>query len=317
MSGVSKEKGFEVAGKVTLVYLLLSAVWIAGTNWLLERWMISSETNLLWQTYKDWIFLAVTATVLFVLMKREETKAKKVEERSKVLLQAIPDIVFRFNIDGVFVDFSAEDEKALAMPPEQFLGKNIAEVLPQEIALPMMEAVKKALATGKVQTFEYQIQTPKGLMFSEARIVAKGAEVVAFVRDVTDRARYVEALKNSEDKFLQIFQNNPELMAIASLDRMAFWDVNEAFSIELGYERGEVLGKTMTEINFWKEADKGKQILTELASKGVVKSGVVGLRKKDGSTIYVKCSLSPIAIGGVKGFLFMGIKETRNSGEIS
>jgi PAS domain S-box-containing protein len=317
MQGVLQKRVPISAVWITLVYLLLSLAWVAGTDKLVAAYVKDYDLFLTIQTYKGWFFVILTSILIFVLIRRAEKSLKSIENRSKILLEAIPDIVFRFDIDGVFVDYSTVDETSLAFPPEYFLGKNVTEVLPADIALPMVEAIKKALQTGKVQTFEYQIQTPKGMMFNEARVVAKNDDVIAFVRNITERSRYLEALKNSENKFSQIFRNNPEIMTISSMDRGVYWDVNEAFVLELGWPREEVVGKSMADINFWEDPNIGKQMIGELAVNKALKSSELGLRCKNGKIITCLCSMTEIIISGVSCLLFLGVKVQENKVDFS
>jgi len=314
MQDILRKRVANLAGKTVLIYLLSSIVWLLTVGWLVSSVIKDPDVLLALNTYKEWLLIALTSSLLLVVMRGVEKTIEQTETRSKILLEAIPDIVFRFDVDGIFVDYSAIDKSSLVVPPEEFLGKNITEVLPQEIALPMMEAIKKALKTGKVETFEYSVQTPKGLMFSEARVVAKNGEVVAFVRDVTEKTRSLEAIKQSEEKFSQVFNNNPEIMWISTLDRGVFFDVNEAFVSELGYLREEVVGKSVLEVNVWEDLNMEKQMVEELKVNEAINNRVTKFKGKDGKVIYLLCSMSFVSVNGVKCILFLGVNMVNKTG---
>lgn len=109
------------------------------------------------------------------------------EARQRALLSAIPDLIFRIRSDGTYLDYKAEHASDLAVPPEAFLGKTIAEVSP-ELAPQAMAHVERSLRTGQTEVFEYQLMVNGRPRDFEARIVASGNdEVVAICRDITVR----------------------------------------------------------------------------------------------------------------------------------
>ncbi|HUS66549.1 MAG TPA: ATP-binding protein [Kofleriaceae bacterium] len=106
---------------------------------------------------------------------------------SKRLIDALPDMVFRMTEDGTFLDFHAESIDALAVPPDQIVGRRASSVLGDELGAKIADATARALATGATQRFEYGFDMPNGPHDYEARIVASGpSEVVAIVRDMTE-----------------------------------------------------------------------------------------------------------------------------------
>jgi len=120
--------------------------------------------------------------------KEAEEALRRSEARTRALIEAIPDLIFRLDRTGVFLDYHAPVER-LARPPGEFLGRHVSEVLP-EIAGQARRVLEEALATGKTQYFEYRMEDPKGWHDFEARLVPIGQEeVLAIVRDITERKR--------------------------------------------------------------------------------------------------------------------------------
>jgi signal transduction histidine kinase len=97
----------------------------------------------------------------------------------------VPDMVFELKRDGTIVQFIPSPVNDPLMPPEEFLGKTIAEILPS-IATQTAFAVERALASGQVSAFEYQLPDKGEIKTFEARITPAGPDlVVALVRDVS------------------------------------------------------------------------------------------------------------------------------------
>ena len=74
-----------------------------------------------------------------------------VEARMRALLDAIPDLMFRITADGVYVDFVG-DAELLANPWEDVVGGRMEDLLPADVAEPLMSTIRQALATGELQT---------------------------------------------------------------------------------------------------------------------------------------------------------------------
>ena len=56
------------------------------------------------------------------------------ETKNRAILNAVPDLMFIQTIDGVYVDCHFKDTRDLLLRPENFLGKNMSEVLPNDVA---------------------------------------------------------------------------------------------------------------------------------------------------------------------------------------
>ncbi len=116
---------------------------------------------------------------------RAERRLRQGERRREALLKALPDTVFHIDRNGRYLDFHPGVGVKPLVPPEQFLGRRMADVLPSDLAREGILAVGRALDGGGMQVWEYKVAERS----FEARIVASGPdEVVCFVRDVT-RAR--------------------------------------------------------------------------------------------------------------------------------
>jgi PAS domain S-box-containing protein len=122
--------------------------------------------------------------------KAQEQQLHQSEARQRALLSAIPDLMFRTHRDGTFLDYHAGNEERLAVPPEQFLGRKTAEVLPRELAERHMHYIEQVLQTGKQAIYEYAMVLHEQTLHFEARMVPSGTdEVLAIVRDVTEQKR--------------------------------------------------------------------------------------------------------------------------------
>jgi len=123
--------------------------------------------------------------------RRAQEALRRSEARNRALLNANPDLMFRFSRGGVFLDCKPPKDDAVSASPAQFVGRHLDEVFPAQIARTLMRHIQAAIETGQVQTLEYNLPgtESEGGDF-ECRLVACAEqEVVAIVRDISDRRR--------------------------------------------------------------------------------------------------------------------------------
>src|SRR5262249_7605199 len=130
----------------------------------------------------------VVSTARLAIQKDRGLQAlRRSEARSRALLDAIPDLMFRIARDGTYLEVRG-DPSALVLPPEQLVGLNLRDALPPDIAEWFLRGL--AARPRGVQTIEYRLTIDGQLRDFEARIVPSGNdEVVMIVRDFTERSR--------------------------------------------------------------------------------------------------------------------------------
>jgi signal transduction histidine kinase len=139
---------------------------------------------------------SVSAAAGFALAnERALGTVQRVEARNRALLDAIPDLMFRMDSDGTYLDIHADDPSGLLRPPDELLGRNIRDVLPPAVAGQILACIERALATGAMSSVEYRLEIGGAERCFESRMVPSVAgEVVTIVRDFTEQ-RHAEAAK--------------------------------------------------------------------------------------------------------------------------
>ncbi len=125
--------------------------------------------------------------------KLAEDALRQSEARNRALLNALPDLIFRVNREGIYLDGHAENVNDLLVPPSELIGKKVEEILPPPVAQLCMQHIAKALSTGTLQTLEYELPLHGKPYYWEARIVVcEDNEVLVIVRNITERKRAEE-----------------------------------------------------------------------------------------------------------------------------
>jgi PAS domain S-box-containing protein len=131
--------------------------------------------------------------------KRAEHELRASEERLRALIAAVPDMIFRLDPAGVFVDCKAEPHPDLIMPPQQFLGKHYSEVMPPHVNELIAQAIEAGRSSGLLQTFDYELALPPGQQWYEARLmVAPDGYSLVVARNVTAQRLGQQSLEQSE-----------------------------------------------------------------------------------------------------------------------
>lgn len=181
-------------------------------------------------------------------IRKDEIQIKEIEEKSRAIIKAIPDILFTFDSNGVFIDTEAKDENILMLPKEEFIGKTISEVMPEEIADLACENLRLVLETGKLHTFEYKLLGS----YCEIRMVKCGADhVLAALRDMTVKKELEERLEylcyndqltglynrryyEEELKRLDVKENYPLTIVLGDVNGLKL--INDSFGHVVGDE---------------------------------------------------------------------------------
>lgn len=126
----------------------------------------------------------------------DEQQLSKSEEKNRAIIEAIPDVLFIINSEGVFIDCEASDENILVMQKEFFIGKTIYEIMPKEISELAYKNLNLVFEKGNLQSFEYKL-IDKGITgYYEIRMVKKGEdEVLAILRDVSSKKELEQTLE--------------------------------------------------------------------------------------------------------------------------
>lgn len=143
-------------------------------------------------------------------VKGTELELNEIRIRQASIIEAIPDIIFLFNKEGVFLDCYTNNPSQLLFPIEYILNKNVVDVMPPEYSIIIIEKIKKAFKTNKLVIYNYTLTDPntENLKYYEGRMVKSGeTEVVCIIRDVTEEKISTLQLEESQRKIKSIMDD--------------------------------------------------------------------------------------------------------------
>lgn len=186
-----------------------SAITLAPWKWE-GRVQIPTEP-LRWIEISSQAQLQVGGSILWNGMMLDVTDRKQAqdtlyasERKNHALLSVLPDMIFSYNRDGIYLDFFPSSDWDPAVAPESFLGKSVYEVLPQPVAETIHAAIQTALNPDHpeaIHRLEYSLDIQGEPHNYEVRVVAVTSDqAMAIVRDISDRKQTEVALQNYADR---------------------------------------------------------------------------------------------------------------------
>ena len=242
-----------------------------------------------------------------------ELELARREKYFRALTENSLDILCVMNREGNLLYNSASIKNVLGYTPEEMLGENVftrvhAEDLPRarealQLALEHPERTVKLQVRYKNQAGEWRrLELVGKNRLADPEING----VVASCRDVTDRWRVEEELRDSEQQYRLLFHSNPNPVWVFDMETQAFLEVNEAAIQHYGYSREEFLAMTILEIRSPEENRPHTTAIPDAAVQGRIWRH----RRKDGSLIDVEVIWAPMIFHGRFAALTMAVDVT-------
>ncbi len=116
-----------------------------------------------------------------------ESELRSIAEEMRAILDALPDIVLRFNAKGELLSYALPTEVDF-LDVSEAAGRPIEEVAPPSFAKMCREAIDSAIGSESIQRGECRVQLDGTGRAFEGRFAPNGErEVVAVIRDVTSQ----------------------------------------------------------------------------------------------------------------------------------
>jgi PAS domain S-box-containing protein len=228
----------------------------------------------------------------------EET-FKRSEEKYRNLFENAQDTILTYDSKGIIssVNRKAED---YGFRKDQVIGKNMLKFIPKKY-WPRLIKEHLDITRGNPTEGEIEVITPMGKINAEYKSnpLRQGEKVVGaqtILRDVTERKKMEEILKQSEQKFKSLFERSPEALAYVDT-KLEILDINPSFTELFGYTKEEALSKNLDNLIVPADKESEAEELNERAIRGNVHHDTIR-KTKQGSLVPVSVSAAPIISQG-------------------
>ncbi len=308
-SAFSRYSGQSAIVRYTMVYIVLSCIWIGFSDRVLY-WTVTDPALLpTFATIKGWLFVAVTALLWYGLMTRNASKISSSQSAYRTLIHAspIPIAVMRI-ADGTYLEVNDSFVKLSGFNKNEIVGHSIIELGFYPDASTRADILQVLKRDGRLQASDRRFRTRSGelidtLLWVEPISLDDEPLVLALALDLTDRKRAEERLKKSEQRFATVFSASPICTSLTRLDDGRFLDANQAFLSLLEYQREGVIGSDPISLNMWVYPDDRIKMVGMLREKGRSDEIETQFRSKSGKVKDVKIIAELIEIAGQRYIL--------------
>ena len=142
--------------------------------------------------------------------KRAEEKLRASESRATALLNASTESIWLIDRDGIILAANEIAARRIGVSVPEVLGKSCFSLLPPDLAQSRQSQVEKVLRSGQAIRFEDE---RAGIIFDHNFHPIRDHRghitgVAIFSQDITERKRTEEALRRSEERYRQFFEDD-------------------------------------------------------------------------------------------------------------
>ena len=197
---------------------------------------------------RDEIVAAVVTFRDITERKRAEEALRESEERYRDLVENSHELICTHDLNGLILSANRAAAVALGYDVEAFVGKrSIRDILAPEVCDQFgeyMTRLRQEGATGGLML----VQTSSGERrvweyYNSLRTEGVGTPIVrGMARDITDQRLAESALRESEERYRELFENAKDAIYVHDL-KGRYTSVNRAAEKLSGYSREEIIGK--------------------------------------------------------------------------
>ncbi len=237
--------------------------------------------------------------------KRSEMALRESERNYRMLINTIPNVVFKGYADGTIDFFDDKVEAITGYSRRLFLSKTLkwADLILPEDRESVRRIFIEALKTNRQYIREYRIRKKNGdivWLQASGQIVCREDGSIDFISgaflNITVRKMAEAALHDSEEKYRTLFDSGPNPIFVLEPTDMRVLDVNPAALDAYGYRRKEeLIGRTFDELGEFEIPDA---VMPSHPTMDLTDSCFINQKarhlKKDGTPFYIRVKACPI-----------------------
>lgn len=207
---------------------------------------------------------------------RARKRSREVEASSAMLQQLFetaPEGLIMTDSQGRILRVNQHAERIFEFARDQLVGKSIEDLVPvnlRELGLGDQQADSQA-ADGVSRSRSLALngrrrsgsEFPAEMLLTALELPGNETMIVTVVRDVTERNKAEEIIRQSEERFRSLFEQGPMGVGMVGTDGR-FFKVNVAFCKMLGYSEAELTRLTPNDITHPEDRAASKQLMEDL-----------------------------------------------------
>jgi two-component system, cell cycle sensor histidine kinase and response regulator CckA len=186
---------------------------------------------------------------------KAEAALKTSEEMTKSVFNSSPDAIALIGLDGLMIDCNPEALRLFGYPPDANIkGLSIFDYIITSEHRKAIDNIKLVAERGIIKNVEYTLIKLDGSKFSAELSASavydadkKPSALMVITKDISERRKAEEALRQSEERFRTIFEKSGDAIFMADA-RGNFLEINDYACQDLGYSRNELLKMNMDQV---------------------------------------------------------------------
>lgn len=227
--------------------------------------------------------------------KKAEEALKLSEERYRTLFENANDLVYVHDLEGNYISVNRAGERIFGYTYEESLALNFRQIIAPESVEYAREMMAKKIAGEKESVYEIEcVGKNNRRVFLEinSRLVYKDGKpfaVQGIARDITERRQAEEALKLSEERFRDLFENANDL--IYTHDLLGnFTSLNRTGEVITGYSREEALKMNISQVVAPEYLEQARQMINSKIEGELPTSYELEIITKSGERVTLELS---------------------------
>ena len=249
---------------LTIVYVLIASAWVLAAAHLVQLRLAQAAGRELADAGAGLLFVAISAAFIFVALNRAWTQQRRTRQawaaavdarrQAEAMLHEIvdtsSDAIFAMDLDGRYLLLNREAERILGQPTGLALGRDDAAFLPPAQVAERAARARAVAAADTLAVDDEYVATVDGERIQhtvrgplhDAQGRVRGSFAIA--RDVTVR-RQAEARMMLSTKSFELAGYGK---SISDARTNRFLDVNPTYARERGWQREELVGRSVFDV---------------------------------------------------------------------
>ncbi|MBF0320674.1 MAG: PAS domain S-box protein [Nitrospirae bacterium] len=229
-----------------------------------------------------------------------ENVLKESENKYRQLVELSLNGIWAIDSNGITTFVNQAMADMLGYKVEEMIGRNLMDFMNDEGRAAAINAINKQKETGKKMQIENFFLHKSGnlvyVLISSVAIYDKDGNIngaIATMMDITERKSLEQTLLEREQKFRQLIELSREGIWVIDKDNITTY-VNQAQADMLGYTVDEMAGRLFLDFIDDEAKEKAIKSVGERQRTGNSERLDTTLRHKNGNTVYVIVSASPL-----------------------